>query len=340
MTAQELRKLIEEKEQKFAVSGSSLPASAQAVIKKQISDMKSQLETLEKAEKDVKSAEKTDDEKKIEKAEQKLEDKEKKVESKVESAEKEIKKTVKKGMTEAQKRAAEKYRQKQKEKKEAEKKKKEAAEKKKKRAKKTTKVEAKAKRKPAQKSAPKKSAPKKSAPKSKRKKRATKKDTISSFLAKNKTARQKYKGVSMASKKRDADVPAKPFGYRLAGTNRRPTKAEIKAGKAYWEGRPTKADVRRTGYPKLAEGGFLDDKIIGSPNDPELLAGGNYFKKGGEAKGGGFFNLGGDGRGNRTHHNEGRAWTLDRNQHNKSEDYEIPLRNRKHKKKNSMRGGR
>jgi hypothetical protein len=85
----------------------------------------------------------------------------------------------------------------------------------------------------------------------------------------NKTAelKAKYKGKGVDLEK-DASRKAKPFGYRLKGNNyRRPTKAEIKSGEAYWEGRPNRADVTRSKYPKLEDGGMMakggatDDKI-------------------------------------------------------------------------------
>jgi hypothetical protein len=336
MTAQELRDTIAKKEEQLKVGKEKglIPESAQNAIAANIEKMKKTLSELEAAEKktesaqsEVKKAEGAPAQKAAEKKAEAAEDKEKKVEKKAEETVKSAKKT----MTEAQKKAAQKYREKQKAKKEEEKKKKEAAATKKRRAKKATKAEAKTKKKaavkPAAKPAPKKKAVK--ATKAKRVKRATKTESISSFLAKNKTAKAKYKGVSTESKKRDADKSAKPFGYRLKGKGkyRKPTKAEIKAGKAYWEGRPTKADVSRTKYPKLEEGGALDERIIGSPNDPEMLAGGEMF-----AEGGGIFS---SGKGNRTHHNRGRSWHQDQAKHNKSEDYEIPLRKRAKRKKKS-----
>ena len=75
----------------------------------------------------------------------------------------------------------------------------------------------------------------------------------------NKTAelKAKYKGKGVDLEK-DALRKAKPFGYRLRGNNyRRPTKAEIKSGDAYWEGRPNRADVKRSTYPKLEDGGMM-----------------------------------------------------------------------------------
>jgi myosin heavy subunit len=88
----------------------------------------------------------------------------------------------------------------------------------------------------------------------------------------NKTAelKAKYKGKGVDLEK-DASRKAKPFGYRLKGNNyRRPTKAEIKSGEAYWEGRPNRADVTRSKYPKLEDGGMMAD--------------GGMMKKGGRTK--------------------------------------------------------
>jgi chromosome segregation ATPase len=76
----------------------------------------------------------------------------------------------------------------------------------------------------------------------------------------NKTAelKAKYKGQGVDLEK-DASRKAKPFGYRLKGNKyRRPTKAEIKRGDAYWEGRPNRADVKPSAYPKLAAGGMME----------------------------------------------------------------------------------
>jgi hypothetical protein len=64
--------------------------------------------------------------------------------------------------------------------------------------------------------------------------------------------------VKSIDEKYNALIKAKPFGYRLRGNNyRRPTKAEIKSGDAYWEGRPNRADVKRSTYPKLEDGGMM-----------------------------------------------------------------------------------
>lgn len=62
------------------------------------------------------------------------------------------------------------------------------------------------------------------------------------------------KGVDLD---RDAARGSKRPGWRIAGSNRRPTKADIKAGRAYWEARPNRADVQKSNYPKLAKGGMM-----------------------------------------------------------------------------------
>jgi len=93
----------------------------------------------------------------------------------------------------------------------------------------------------------------------------------------NKTAelKAKYKGKGVDLEK-DASRKAKPFGYRLKGNNyRRPTKAEIKSGEAYWEGRPNRADVTRSKYPKLEDGGIMNLSVV----NPDKL-----YKRLGEAE--------------------------------------------------------
>jgi hypothetical protein len=76
----------------------------------------------------------------------------------------------------------------------------------------------------------------------------------------NRTAELKalYKGKGV-DLDRDASRKAKPFGWRLRGKGvyRKPTKAEIKSGEAYQEKRPSKADVTRSTYPKLEDGGMM-----------------------------------------------------------------------------------
>lgn len=59
---------------------------------------------------------------------------------------------------------------------------------------------------------------------------------------------------------RDASRPAKPFGWRLKGKHnyRKPTLAEIRSGKAYYEGRINRADTKRTKFPMLERGGYME----------------------------------------------------------------------------------
>lgn len=57
----------------------------------------------------------------------------------------------------------------------------------------------------------------------------------------------------------DAHRPAKPFGWRLRGRKnyRKPTLSEIRSGKAYYEARVNRADVKRKKYPMLERGGYM-----------------------------------------------------------------------------------
>lgn len=64
------------------------------------------------------------------------------------------------------------------------------------------------------------------------------------------------KGVDLD---RDAARGSKRPGWRIPGSNRRATKADIKAGRAYYEARPNRADVQKSNYPKLAKGGMMSD---------------------------------------------------------------------------------
>lgn len=82
--------------------------------------------------------------------------------------------------------------------------------------------------------------------------------SLQRLVNKTKELRERYKGQGV-DLGRDASRSAKPFGWRIAGSNRRPTRAEIKADKAYWEGRPNRADVKKNAYPKLADGGMMAD---------------------------------------------------------------------------------
>lgn len=58
---------------------------------------------------------------------------------------------------------------------------------------------------------------------------------------------------------RDAARPAKPFGWRLKGKHnyRKPTRADIRSGKAYYEARINRADTKRTKFPMLERGGYM-----------------------------------------------------------------------------------
>jgi hypothetical protein len=57
----------------------------------------------------------------------------------------------------------------------------------------------------------------------------------------------------------DAKRPAKPFGWRLKGKHnyRKPTRADISSGKAYYEARINRADTNRKKFPMLERGGFM-----------------------------------------------------------------------------------
>lgn len=99
--------------------------------------------------------------------------------------------------------------------------------------------------------------------------------SLEKLVNRTKELKEKYKGQGVDLKK-DAQVKAKPFGYRLRGDNyRRPTKAEIKSGEAYWEGRPNRADVKRSKYPKLEDGGMMDGTMM----DEGMMAKGGRTKK-------------------------------------------------------------
>ena len=59
---------------------------------------------------------------------------------------------------------------------------------------------------------------------------------------------------------KDAARPAKPFGWRLKGKHnyRKPTREEIRTGKAYYEARINRADTNRKKFPMLERGGFME----------------------------------------------------------------------------------
>jgi hypothetical protein len=118
-----------------------------------------------------------------------------------------------------------------------------------------------AKAKSGQRGRPKKAAPPKKVVKRKSKAEVKYKAALSSLeKLVNRTAELKalYKGKGV-DLERDASRKAKPFGWRLRGKGvyRKPTKAEIKSGAAYYEARPKKADVSRSTYPKLEDGGMM-----------------------------------------------------------------------------------
>lgn len=57
----------------------------------------------------------------------------------------------------------------------------------------------------------------------------------------------------------DSKRPAKPFGWRLKGKHnyRKPTRADISTGKAYYEARINRADTNRSKFPMLERGGMM-----------------------------------------------------------------------------------
>ena len=59
---------------------------------------------------------------------------------------------------------------------------------------------------------------------------------------------------------KDAARPAKPFGWRLKGKHnyRKPTREDIRTGKAYYEARINRADTKRTKFPMLERGGYME----------------------------------------------------------------------------------
>jgi hypothetical protein len=80
--------------------------------------------------------------------------------------------------------------------------------------------------------------------------------SLEKLVRRSKELRAMYagKGVDL---KRDAARGAKKPGWRLAGTNRRPTKADIKSRRAYYEARGNRADIQKSKVPKLAKGGMM-----------------------------------------------------------------------------------
>jgi hypothetical protein len=80
--------------------------------------------------------------------------------------------------------------------------------------------------------------------------------SLEKLVRRSKELRAMYagKGIDL---ERDAGRGAKKPGWRLAGTNRRPTKADIKSRRAYYEARGNRADIQKSKVPKLAKGGMM-----------------------------------------------------------------------------------
>lgn len=59
----------------------------------------------------------------------------------------------------------------------------------------------------------------------------------------------------------DASRPAKPYGWRMRGKHnyKKPTRADITEGRAYYEGRVNRSDVKRKKYPMLERGGYMNE---------------------------------------------------------------------------------
>ena len=226
---------------KRALASPALPDAAREKLEDQLDE----LEILLEEEEIITVQEKTNDKLKAE-AEKKIEKLEKVVES-PKTAPK-VKQQVKKSIASAKKQVKEAVKEDEKERK--------------------AKYQARAKKKVAEvKSGAKRGRPKKVATPVKKvvKKRVSKAEvkytkalkSLNALVNKTAELKAKYKGKGVDLEK-DASRKAKPFGYRLKGNNyRRPTKAEIKSGEAYWEGRPNRADVKRSQYPKLEDGGMM-----------------------------------------------------------------------------------
>jgi len=71
----------------------------------------------------------------------------------------------------------------------------------------------------------------------------------------------KPKAPQGAGTEEDANRPAKPFGWRMRGKHnyRKPTRDDISKGRAYYEGRVNRADVKRKKYPMLKDGGMAEE---------------------------------------------------------------------------------
>ena len=319
----------------------SLPESAKAAIRKQIED-----------------AEKLKSEAKKERAEEKkeAEKKQAEVKAKVKEAVEKVKKVVKEApkkvsaeKTPAKAKAAEKKVERE-VKKEIEKAKTEV---------KKAKVEGK------------KVEAKKAEGAKKRKKKFDKMLTdLQRLINKDKKLKALYGADNPSDLKRDAGRMAKPFGWRYKGEHnyKVPPKSERGNDNTYYEGRPEKADLRRRTYPYLEMGGmmakggmtqnekydllynFVDEKMIEGDEQAERIINGelpNGYNDlydfvdekmiEGDSEAAKLLNkinkyaLGG--MFGKSRYNTGRSWHLDRARHNKKEDYEIPMPNRKGAKK-------
>jgi len=239
MSEAEIRKQIAQI--KAGLANDKVPASAKPKLRARLAELQELVG--EKREDEV-------IEKKIQKLEEKAEREIQKVEKRIESPKtpQKAKDAAKKGVEQVKKQVKEA-------KKEAEK---EKAQRKRGRPKKAA---APAKPAKAEKKAEKPARKEPKKPVTKRKTRAEVKyekaiTNLQRLVNRTKELREKYKGQGV-DLDRDAKRAAKPFGWRVSGSNRRATRADIKSGAAYWEGRPNRADVKKTAYPKLAKGGMM-----------------------------------------------------------------------------------
>jgi hypothetical protein len=84
-------------------------------------------------------------------------------------------------------------------------------------------------------------------------KRKTKKKVYRTPSAKKTTKTSQTKGRSKSNIKKDAKRKAKPIGWRLKGKGnyKKPTKKDIEEGRAYYEDRPQRSDVKRSKHHSL-----------------------------------------------------------------------------------------
>jgi hypothetical protein len=154
--------------------------------------------------------------------------------------------------------------------------------------------------------------------------------SLEKLILKNKRLKEVYKGKGVDIK-RDAARSSKPVGYRFKGEQdyRKPTPEQVqkglKRGTVYKETRPNRGDVFPKGYKGTIKG------LKG-----EKLEQGGMMAKGGMEKGGKEMAKGGIMKSllkkesyQSKYANRGASWTLDHNQHNKKEDYEVPANKRK-----------